>query len=460
MSISSNRNFSNKTTGLTAIPDKDLLVNQDINNVEFIYYEAFKINDTYLHPIEDSNNQINKYGEFGQSIPASYYENRVAPIITRASEYKVAVGNFSLHASTIPMFKIRNEYESPFVSDYYPYRYTIHYKISGIFPPGGSSIIPTPWEIDTGYDHISTPTLPYSQSQYLFPTVKDSDNIFIYTYDHVVTEINRILQSLFTNMVDNYNSYIPVILPPSYPTAGILPYSSNIYLPQYAPYVTFDSATDLFTFHADYRMTEANFGAPNGFVEVTFSNNLYQLFRGNSFFFDVTTPRSGNLSRYRRLVFEQGVGNINAESVNVTPFTIPPTTPVNMQPFIKNVQQFSSSSSWYTYNKLFLVSNTIGERPTSLGIDKPIIPSNGLNNTSNILATYNIVLDNTDVNNINTSLIYNPAFPLWIDMYRDNALYNVDLLWYIGDDEGNLIPLNLSSGESFSVKLIFARKFF
>ena len=357
------------------------IITRDIVNSEFVYYNAFKFNNSYLSP----NNYSSTYGSYGQQEPAKYNENRKNPIITEPSKYKVAVSSFSLPASIIPMFRLENDFFPP----NYPNRYTITLNL--FFPtPGPNSVI---------------------VSDYLFRG--QPDGTFFYTYDHVVDEINRVISDLFNQLVAQYDII-------NFPNI----YTANPQFPQSPNFLNYDHLSDLFTWYAPYpQMNETPITPGNQKIVITFSNNLYQLFRGNRFFFDPNNVQSGNQ-------------------------------------YIKNTQQFSSAAAWFNYNKILLVSRQIGFRPENIGTDKTISLVNGLDVTNSILADFDIEINNSNSDNPNTRILYDPTYLHWIDMYKDTPLYNIDLEFYLSDREGKLIQLPLESQNNFNVKLIFARKIF
>ena len=105
--------------------------------------------------------------------------------------------------------------------------------------------------------------------------------------------------------------------------------------------------------------------------------------------------------------------------------------------------------------------NEIGVRSNSTAIDKYFnTASTGLNTTANILASFDISVNSTVQGNPCSPFIYNPQYEHWNDMFRDTPLYNIDLYFAVTDSIGNIFNYNIRPEDNFSVKLIFARKFF
>lgn len=381
------------------------ILTRDAVNSEFIYYGAYRFNNSYLNP----NNHDANYGSYGSTERAEYNENRVNPVLMKPSNYKVAVSSFSLPASIIPMFAVNNNSLLP----NNPGRYTV--SLSLLNPtPGPNSVI---------------------VSDYLFRTIPDGS--LIYTYDYVIQEINSVLSSLFAALVAEYD----IVNTPNV-------YTAQTEFPQSPTFLNYEPTSDLFTFYAPYpQMNATPINVGDQKIIITFSNNLYQLFRGINFFINYNGPNSINPSFYRSLNFVTQPENMNVVTLNGNQY-------------IKNTQQFSSAATWFTFNKLLLTSRQLGFRAGSVGTDKSISLVNGLDVTSNVLANFDIQIDNTPENNPNTRIQYSPNYLHWKDIFKDSPLYNIDLQFVLADNEGKSIDLPLESGNDFSVNLVFARKIF
>ncbi len=397
---------------------KDLLVNQDISNTEFIYYEAVKYNNSNFAPAIVMGD-ITRYAGL-QTIPAEFSENRVAPIIYKSSEYKVAVSSFSIPASTIPLFfmKTNNDPTNLLgIGD--------NYQMEVRFNQNAYDYSIFRLATKTLFSPISTPTL--------------LESFYVYNYNTIIDEMNLLFAQLFGFIVATYNSLY-----------GVNAYQTNTAFPQTPVFVNYDPATDLFSFYSDARIYTAQFNVGFKF-DYALNNQLFNLFQGIPLIQRTDTDNSIDLNsnqNFRYLQFKSDFSQLNIIQVNSVST-------------IKMTQQYSSSGSWYSFNKILLISNEIGARSVNTATDKYYNnSSNGLDNTAGIIASFDLSIDNSALNGPNSPIIYSPPFLHWIDMFRDNPLYNIDLKFVLIDNQGNQFDYKIRASQGFDVKLVFARKFF
>ncbi len=365
------------------------------------------------------------FGNNGIDVPATFVENRSQPILDKPSDYKFAVSGFSIPADIIPLFRVDNDNVNN--------RFTITMIVA--------------FNGDTN-------NLIY-YSDYLYSNLSATHNkFFIYNINGFIYELNNCLLRVFDGMINLYNSKVV------YPQPTWLEESE--YLPQKPVFFDYDPNTNLFNCYGPIQMsTNDPLDVGYFFNAVTFSDNLSNLFLGLNFQNVYISSNFYNRSSYKNLVFYQ-----KPENSNVIVFTNPGSS--NTQ-YIINTQAYSSIENWYNYKKLVIASNTIGTRKQAVGFQKDLYTinqnntQNGVNNnniTKNIISDYDLIINYGISNNPATRLIYSSNEYRWIDIFDDRPLYQIDCQLYLINQNNEFLPLYMTSGDSFNVKFIFAKKVF
>ncbi len=395
---------------------------QLVDNVctsDFIYYELFRFNNTY------ESGTPGLYGVEGVNVPATFRENRTTPLLSKPSDYKMAVQSFSVPACIIPMLLINN------VNEYD--RFTIYMEA---------------WL-------NNDPTLPLiTASDYMYSQLAiQPNNVPIYNIFPFIEELNDTILRVFNALVTAYNAASPVT-----------PWADNDLLPQVPVFVVYDAPSSLFTWYAPIQMDGNTPPSPSEpayyHTDIRLSNNLVDLFRGCNFYFNSLNP-APNQSGHRSLVFYT-----QPENSNVIVFTNPGAS--NTQ-YIASQQTYSSIAEWYQFKKLAIVSNGMGLRKQALGFQKDVYSpaqvktNDGLNNNNiekGIIADYDLNIDNSSSFNPATRLIYSANEYRWIDFFDDKPLYQLDCELYLITRRNTLYQLQLPSNDGFNIKFVFAKKIF
>ena len=382
---------------------------------EFIYYELFRYNNTFNSDALSGG----LFGNQGSDVPATFLESRTQPILDKPSDYKFAVSNFSIPSDIIPMFRFNNTNPDS--------RYTVSMFVD--------------------FNNSDPNDLLY------FSSYINIDVEYIYNINTFITALNSCILKVFNGLVALYNS--KVVSP------QLTWQEQSAYLPQSPVFLKYEASTGLINAYGPIQMSTND---PNGvgYFEnfLVFSDNLANLFLG-LYFANATFINDNaiyNRSNYKTLIFEQ-----KPENSNVIVFSNPGASDTQ---YIVNEQLYSSIENWYHYKKLVITSNTLGVRKQAVGFQKDIYSStqnstqNGsVNNnvTKSIIADYDIVIDYTASSNPATRLVYSANQYRWIDIFDDRPLFQIDCQLYLINNINEFIPLNLTSGDAFSVKFVFAK---
>lgn len=388
---------------------------------EFIYYEMFRYNNTF----DDSTISGTTFGNQGLDVPATFTENRSQPILEKPSDYKFAVCGFSIPADIIPMFRI-----DPGITNE---RFTVSMVVNydGRNPP-----------FYLFYDdYMFSPNSPYAN-------VFAGGN-YLYNINIFILELNNLIGRVFYAIQFEYNTLA---------VAGGDPLwdNSNINLPSVPAFINFDNQSQLFSIYGPIQMNNVQVF----FNGLLFSDNLANLFSGFNFvetLYVGWTPPNQRLN-YRSLA-KRVYFYIKPEYINYKPFTNPNSSAIQ---YIQIEQPYSSIENWYKYNKLVISSNSLGIRYQAVGFQKDIFnnnDNNGDNNniTKNIVADYDLILNYSVLNNPTSRLIYQATPYRWIDMFSDSPLYKLDCQIYLLNHYNDYLPLNITSGDNFNVKFVFAK---
>jgi hypothetical protein len=261
-------------------------------------------------------------------------------------------------------------------------------------------------------------------------TLFNGTNTAIYLYQQVLDEYNSLLITAWNSIISQYDAI-----------HGPGSWESDPTKPHNYPGITYDESTDRFTLYMDAT-------APN----VVVWSSTYLL---TSLFFGVNAlPQNVNFLDIGQggpynFVFSPTFGNTNIVTLSSgsTGFT---------GPYIANIQQYSSSSSWYQIRKIVLLSSTLTCRKEYIG------PSNTDSSSSIIRSTltdFSINVSNSGNENPLTKYIYYPAAEYrYIDLFGSEPLYRLQFFLYYSTDTEAIAPIMIPPGKSFSIKLLFTKR--
>ena len=399
---------NDKTVPLFGDREHDnILVTPDNRNLEFVYYDAYKFNNTYIKETPEDGSPIIT-GNQGIILKAEYRDNRIKAILDKPSQYKVAIKSFQLPISSIPLFRIiNNENTGTQLNPIYPYRNTITFRFT--------------------YNNNTVSEV----SAYLFQNDVDREGTYVFELEEFLEKFNELMVPLFNDLKLAY-----------FNKTGNN-WSANTDLPQEAPFLRYLNIESMFYMYADARINNVSPLLVPGRMEVIFSNNLKNLLSGLNYKY---TNKPGGP---RILNFYEEPGNANLESINY-PNPNSPTL------YVVNKQSLGGVPSLYTFKKLYILSASIGIRSVNIGIDDYFGRINGVSNLGNIIGSYFLNID-SDVSYI---LRTNDTSYNWCDIYNDLPLNEIQINFVLSDNKGGYILLNLPPNEYLNVELVFARKFF
>jgi hypothetical protein len=201
-----------------------------------------------------------------------------------------------------------------------------------------------------------------------------------------------------------------------------------------------------------------NYTGSNAVIEVSFNAALYQLF--NSF------PAYANGYSTELAKFGKNYRIIVANSSGVNETTYSPTYPIaasaSAAPFKATVvtQEYPTVFNMSPITSVVFCSNTLPIQPNM--VSTPVLYNNGqqVQMPGMNSAIANIITDMTvESGNYRPYLVYLPqAQYRLITMNSNRPLYNLDLSIFYRTKFGDLIPFQLASGSSVTIKLAFLKK--
>jgi hypothetical protein len=430
----------------------------------------------------------------GNPIPIYFNENRTNPIIPCTGEYEMSIIRFQVDTPDLPVF-------IPIIEPNQTLNDLTNYVITLTIKPQYRS------------DGVTANTTTYvSQASIIWITQDTSafvppgpsanggyqsnvgDYYYCYSYQHFQSLVQATLVRAFTFLQqalidDGYsastaNKEIIGILPPIFSWDSTTS-CAVISTPQYKA----DNASPAF----ETRYLDAlGVITPNIYgVKMYFNSPLYQLFNSfNSIFKgqsnSITASNTiGSVVRgyyqnpvgYNSITFSPGeiltglnyeITILNQQGTNqiITPTIYPneypdnPLTTTTRNLFIQTFQEFSTIVNWTPVDSIVFVSNTLPIVSNQLASplifnENQIIAGDG-NNAKFAQIITDIV---TNQQSYKPNLLYNPTAEYrMISLTGNRPLTNVDISVFWRNKLGNLIPINLLSGGSCSLKFLFRKR--
>lgn len=162
-----------------------------------------------------------------------------------------------------------------------------------------------------------------------------------------------------------------------------------------------------------------------------------------------------------RFILVHDFTNRNAYALPGSTIPTPPLNPL----YIKLQQEYETRYTWANIRSILFTSNTIQTRNEYVPqIRNPNATQNNNidrfnSNFLNILSYYDIIYDTSGLSGASWRqyLFYNPQIYKWIDLVGDMSLQSFNINIYIKLTNGQLIPLELPSGTSADIKLLFRK---
>ena len=427
----------------------------------------------------------------GNPIPISFNENRTNPIIQSTGEYDMSVIRFQVDTPDLPVF-------IPVIKPNQSLNDLTNYVITLTITPA------------TLPNNVTANTTTYiSQANVIWVTQDTSalvppppssnggyqsgvgDYYYCYSYQHFQSLIQAALVRAF--------NYLKAALV----TAGYTSSTANKELAGVLPPIfSWDSSTSCAVlstpqfkanntspaFETRYLDSNGNIQPNPSGIKLYFNSPLFQLFTSFNAIFKgqsntITTTAAGqgyyqNPTGYNSIVIPNGttLSGLNYEitildqggtNQILTPTIYPlvyPTTPLDTSTtnnlFIQTFQEFSTTINWTPVESIVFVSNTLPIVSNQLAAplifnENQIITGEG-NNAKFAQIITDVV---SNVQSYRPNILYVPTAEYrMVGMSGNRPLTNVDISVFWRNRLGQLIPLNLLSGGSCSIKFLFRKK--
>jgi len=239
---------------------------------DIIYYNATIINSK-------SSGSLN----FNDDPALRFQEARNVPIIHNAKKYEFSVIKFQLNGANknLPLFIPQIQIGQ---SNYNLTTYSLGLSLNRTFLVAGSTYTFNSYVnsyisfVPENQQYLNNTNNVYGNLPSAPLTAQDLNNTYyyVYNYDHFVTLVNNTINSVYTSLIAKFNAYVSSV-------GG-----ASQSITTYAPYMTFDASTQLFSIYYDsfgFGGTSArSFGATPTTttgaeaMNLYFNNNLMGLF--------------------------------------------------------------------------------------------------------------------------------------------------------------------------------------
>lgn len=327
-------------------------------------------------------------------ILAKYDQTESQTIINDPSEYFLSVIRFQIPGNLIPLY-----FEVGYFDGINPNRTSksVSMSIGGGPPLTQTFLIYVPHN-----QTLPVPTLPI--------TVNNIQYYALSSYQQIVDEINVGLASAFAGLT------VPVLVPPLA-----------------APYMQYNSTTQLFSLVADQRYVANN-------IAIYFNSDLYDLFLPTfeTFFYGYDNFTGGD---YQILIKNNNNNSSTVGGINYYTMT----------------QESKSINNITDFRTIVLTVNNVPIRYESIPSSTQAAQSIQ-SNFLPILTDFIPALTNT-ANEIQTELVYYPTAEYrLVDLVGSNPINNVQLQVFWGNRYDQLFPLYIPAHYSASIKLLFRNK--
>lgn len=321
-------------------------------------------------------------------LPAQHVDRRVSPIIDCPACYKLSCVRMDLSVRDIPMMNTANN----------DFRVAMYYQ---------------PDNLTTELRLFANTTQP---------------NRMIWNVSEIIESIGGLNETMEDAFEDIKVQYEAIHGPGTWP---------NILRPTNPPFMIYKQS-DGFSLYADPECEDNNQEA----IQIYFSNDLFKLFLGlpynaNKNLYGWDSPAL-KYPQWMKMFIKAEPGELNIVQVKNIPM-------------IKVDQQYNSFSSWYQFNKIIMLSNSLGVRHSYYSAPD----QSGKNVVYPVVTDFLINFDAHD-NSPGSVLVYYPTAEYRIlDLDSHTPLQNIDISLKVADVKGNVEDLMLMPGDHFSLKLLF-----
>tara|TARA_R110000868_G_scaffold106164_2_gene291264 strand:+ start:3243 stop:4433 length:1191 start_codon:yes stop_codon:yes gene_type:complete len=353
-----------------------------------------------------------------------FNETRTNPIINNTGEYYLSIVRFSLDTYNLPniICEIQPNQPDPDLSIY---SLTLEYDdgVGGVTPSSQTFIN---WVAQN--KNVAVPPAPNTTANKF---QQNSKYYYCYQFQYFLSLINQAFQAAIAELITL--------------TGG----AGSPITAAKQPILTWDTTTSSAVLQAQEDYYNNNLAAK---VRIFFNPPLFALFNSfPSLYFG--TGVNVSLGRNYQMVVVDFTG--------INTILLPTNAlPANQTIWTQMFQEFSTIDTWSPVASIVFVSNTIPI--VSNQLSAPLVfnngqSSSGIGNNSNFAQIITDMTTNQQV--FKPNVLYNPTAEYRrIDMTGNTPLSNIDINVYWRDKLGQLIPFELASGASASIKFLFERK--
>lgn len=366
--------------------------------------EEHLIPDHIYYDLDITNNNLGLNNSISPLI--NFNEIRTSTFLQNPSDYYLSIVRFQVETTSLPLFipQVDITQNNPNV---------LVYTVTLVF---GANQVTIPLLFSPQDLTVPPPSPPFTASTY--------GNPYYYIYNiqkFIFDTVNPALQTAFTALL----------------ALGALPTTN-------APFIEFDPFTNYCILNADVLGYNQASASPQ--IQIFMNANLYQLF--NSFtadFFGGTI--SPNLA-VRLKVFN----NNNTNIINYPTYNA-----------LQMYQEFSVIPVWNPVKSIVFTSNLLPVNPSYAGdpvviIDNNVVSPNSSNNAYvNVISDYQVELIKGNETRPLVQYVPTAEYRLF-DLIGNNPLGTLNLQCFWKDRFNNLVPFQLKTGCTASIKIMFRNK--
>jgi hypothetical protein len=356
------------------------------------------------------------------STVAEFNETRSAPILNKPEDYYASVTRFAIDGSNIPIQicpVLTYSQGNTATNGYSAYGITANYNI-------------TPYSVTIGFSGTTGTTLsqqyleytpinpnmtkPTSVTSTTTPVRADyADYYGVFSYETFVNMFNTAFERAFNNAFG--------------------PGGNTMTGSTYAPFMAFDSATQLFSIYVPTTYLTSNLKIyMNIPAEQLFSSSFYENYNG----------ASSPFGSVNEIIIEDDVLKyVTIDGID----------------YLKITQEFVTTTKFNSIKQLLITSNLPSRAQLTPNIatnSSNIIQT--ANNSKPILTDFNIT--NQQGSDFRNQIVYNPTAEYRrIDLLGSSPLYNINMSFYWVDNYQNVYPILIPYGSSINVLVLFERKY-
>ena len=368
-----------------------------------------------------------------------FNEKRSEPIISKCEDYDFAIENFKLDLKTlavfIPTIRVYTDEAS----------LTVDIQNTTIYTIGIQYINPADSNIYVGFGRVIFEPQDQTINQ---PAFKNgyadysSGYYNIYNYEYFIVLVNKCIISAINNLKTTLAIY------------GV----SSAFINNDVPFFTFDKQSGLINLQAPV----TNY---NNELDMILNIPLYRLFNSLPFvkqniFSSVINEDGSQVEKYIG-GFKLNLNNFGLTSLMSVryPPQLDGTNGTIETEYMQIYQDYDTFDSIGPAESLVLTSHTIPVKTSGRSANHQFI--NGIETTTGSLNVFELEITDFKSGSYEGGVIYNPTEKRWLNLVEQANLYEISIsVFYRSKLTGQLIPITLGSGSTFSLKMVFRKLMF